>query len=83
MAIAKGFGLHAESVDRPDDIQAAIGRALADNGPSLVEVRVARDYPNSGSTVVGWWDVPVPAYLTDRRANYEQARNEIEPPPAK
>ncbi len=83
VAIAKGFGLHAELVDRPDDIQAAIGRALAHNGPSLVEVRVARDYPNSGSTVVGWWDVPVPAYLTDRRANYEQARKEIEPPPAK
>ncbi|MDP6666236.1 MAG: thiamine pyrophosphate-binding protein [Dehalococcoidia bacterium] len=82
VAIAKGFGLHAESVDHPDGIQAAIGRALAHDGPSLVEVRVARDYPNSGSTVVGWWDVPIPAYLEDRRAEYEQARGEIEPPPA-
>jgi len=82
VAVAKGFGLQAESVERPADIQAAVNRALAHDGPSLVEVKVARDFPNSGSTVVGWWDVPIPAYLEDRRADYEQARNEIEPPPA-
>ena len=80
--IAKGFGLQAESVEQPGDIQAAVNRALANDGPSLVEVKVARDFPNSGSTVVGWWDVPIPAYLEDRRAEYEQARKEIEPPPA-
>lgn len=82
VAIAKGFGLYSESVDKPDDIQAAVNRALEHDGPSLVEVKVARDFPNSGSTVVGWWDVPIPTYLEDRRAEYEQARNEIEPPPA-
>ena len=81
VAVAKGFGLKAESVERPDDIQAAVNRALAHDGPSLVEVKVARDFPNSGSTVAGWWDVPIPAYLEDRRAEYELARNEIEPPP--
>ncbi len=80
--IAQGFGLKAESVEQPGDIQAAVERALAHDGPSLVEVKVARDFPNSGSTVVGWWDVPIPAYLEDRRAKYEQARKEIEPPPA-
>ena len=82
VAIAKGFGLYSESVDKPADIQAAVNRALEHDGPSLVEVKVARDFPNSGSTVVGWWDVPIPTYLEDRRADYEQARNEIEPPPA-
>ena len=80
--IAEGFGLKAESVGQPGDIQAAVDRALVYDGPSLVEVKVARDFPNSGSTVVGWWDVPIPAYLEDRRADYEQARKEIEPPPA-
>jgi acetolactate synthase-1/2/3 large subunit len=79
--IAEGFGLKSESVDQPGDIQAAVERSLAHDGPSLVEVKVARDFPNSGSTVVGWWDVPIPAYLEDRRADYEQARKEIEPPP--
>lgn len=82
VAIAKGFGLNAESVEQPGDIQEAIRCALAQDGPSLVEVKVARDFPNSGSTVVGWWDVPIPAYLEDRRAVYEQARKEIEPPPS-
>ena len=81
VAIAKGFGLYSESVDKPDDIQEAVNRALEHDGPSLVEVKVARDFPNSGSTVVGWWDVPIPTYLEDLRAQYEQARNEIEPPP--
>ncbi len=81
VAIAKGFGLYSESVDKPDDIQEAVNRALEHDGPSLVEVKVARDFPNSGSNVVGWWDVPIPTYLEDRRAQYEQARNEIEPPP--
>ena len=81
VAIAKGFGLYSESVDKPDDIQEAVNRALEHDGPSLVEVKVARDFPNSGSTVVGWWDVPIPTYLEDRRAQYERARNEIEPPP--
>jgi acetolactate synthase-1/2/3 large subunit len=82
VAIARGFGLYSESVDQPDDIQAAVDRALNHDGPSLVEVKVARDFPNSGSTVVGWWDVPIPTYIEDKRANYEQARKEIEPPPA-
>ncbi len=82
VTIAKGFGLQAESVYQPDDIQAAVVRALANDGPSLVEVKVARDFPNSGSAVFGWWDVPIPAYLEDRRAEYEQARKDIEPPPA-
>ncbi|MBP38983.1 MAG: thiamine pyrophosphate-binding protein [Dehalococcoidia bacterium] len=81
VTIARGFGLYSESVEQPDDIQAAVDRALAHDGPSLVEVKVARDFPNSGSTVVGWWDVPIPTYLEDRRAKYEQARKEIEPPP--
>jgi len=32
--------------------------------------------------VVGWWDVPIRSYLKERRTDYEQARKEIEPPPA-
>jgi hypothetical protein len=37
---------------------------------------VERDYPLSGSPAVGWWDVPVPIYLTERRAEYERERAE-------
>lgn len=80
--IAEGFGLHAESIEEPGDIQSAIKRAFEHGGPALVEIKVAKDFPNSGSTVVGWWDVPIPEYLEDRRAEYEQARKEIDPPPS-
>jgi len=80
--IAEGFGLHAESIEEPGDIQSAIKRAFEHGGPALVEIKVARDFPNSGSTVVGWWDVPIPEYLEDRRAEYVQARKEIDPPPS-
>lgn len=82
VAAAKAFGLHAEGVDSPDEIGPAVTRAIESARPSLVEVKVARDYPNSGSTVVGWWDVPIPEYLADRRAEYEENRRR-ETPPAK
>jgi len=80
-AAAKAFGLPAERVTRPEDIQAAIGRALAADGPALVEVMVEQRFPDSGSTVSGWWDVPVPAYLEDRRAKYLAERAGEQPAP--
>jgi hypothetical protein len=35
-------------------------------------VDVHRDYPYSGGKAFGWWDVPIPAYLEERRAKYEE-----------
>ena len=35
-----------------------------------------REFPLSGSPAVGWWDVPVPTYLKERRARYEKERAE-------
>ena len=46
-----------------------------------VEVTVQREFPYSGSTVSGWWDVPVPAYLEDRRARYLAERAGEQPAP--
>ena len=37
---------------------------------------VERTYPLSGSPAVGWWDVPVPTYLAERRTKYDQERAE-------
>jgi hypothetical protein len=36
---------------------------------------VNKEFPYSGGTAAGWWDVPVPAYL-EPRAQYERARAE-------
>jgi hypothetical protein len=33
---------------------------------------VNREYPYTGSPAVGWWDVPVPEYLEERRRKYER-----------
>jgi len=80
-AAAKAFGLGAERVDRPEEIRGAVARALAADGPALVEVMVQREFPYSGSTVSGWWDVPVPAYLEDRRVRYLAERAGEQPAP--
>ena len=75
-ALARAFGCHAERVSKPGEVRPALARAFASGGPAVVEVMVEREYPLSGSPAVGWWDVPVPAYLEERRARYERERAE-------
>lgn len=75
-ATARAFGLYTQKTDKRSGIAPAVKKALASGRPSLVEVTVHREYPLSGSPAVGWWDVPVPTYLKDRRAKYEKARRE-------
>jgi acetolactate synthase-1/2/3 large subunit len=71
VAIARGFGVVAERACSAEEVGAAVGRALASGGPSVVEVPVRRTYPESAGPVSGWWDVPVPASLEGRRQRYE------------
>jgi acetolactate synthase-1/2/3 large subunit len=75
-ALARAFGCHAERIKAPDEVQPALRRAFAAGKPAVVEVMVERNYPLSGSPAVGWWDVPVPTYLTGQRAQYERERAE-------
>ncbi len=78
-ACAEAFGLHGERVNKAEEIRAALSRAHSSGGPSLVEIIVNRDYPYSGSPAVGWWDVPVPGYLKERRTRYERERKQEKP----
>lgn len=71
-ASANSFGWHAEKVDTQEQIVPAVERALSSGRPSVVEVMVSREFPHSGSPAIGWWDVPVPAYLEKRRSEYEK-----------
>ncbi len=75
-AVARAFGCHAERLSAPEEVRPALERAFASNRPAVVEVMVEREYPLSGSPAVGWWDVPVPAYLKSLRARYERERAE-------
>ena len=74
--VAEAFGCHAERAAKAEQIRPALKRALKSGKPALVEVTVNRKYPHSGSPAVGWWDVPIPTYLKDRRKEYEKARKE-------
>jgi acetolactate synthase-1/2/3 large subunit len=74
--IARAFGCHGERISAPDEVGPALARAFAAGRPAVVEVMVEREYPLSGSPAVGWWDVPVPAYLGELRAQYERERAE-------
>jgi acetolactate synthase-1/2/3 large subunit len=75
-ALAQAFGCHGERISAPGEVRPALERAFAANRPAVIEVMVERAYPRSGSPAVGWWDVPVPFYLTRQRAQYEQQKAE-------
>jgi acetolactate synthase-1/2/3 large subunit len=74
--LARAFGCHAQRVSAPHEVQPALERAFRAGVPAVVEVMVERTYPLSGSPAVGWWDVPVPTYLAERRARYREDRAE-------
>jgi acetolactate synthase I/II/III large subunit len=74
-AIARHFGLNSWRVDDPVELEPTLGKALSCGGPALVEAMTARDA--AGPWVPGWWDFPVPAYITDeRQPEYWAARQE-------
>jgi acetolactate synthase I/II/III large subunit len=72
---AQAFGLHAQRITAPDEVQPAVRRALASQGPALIEVLVERRL-GSATVNTGWWDMPVPAYVPAQRAAYEAGRRE-------
>ena len=69
--IAEGFGCYAEKISKYEEIQPSIQRALDSEQPAVIEILVNRDYPYSGSPAHGWWDVPIPSYLEEKRKKYE------------
>ena len=55
---------------------AALTDALKQNGPALIHVPVSSVHPWSGGEAFGWWDVPIPGYMEERRKAYEHAITE-------
>jgi acetolactate synthase-1/2/3 large subunit len=74
--VALGFGCFAERVEHPAELAPALRRALASGRPAVIEALVSRELPYSATTATGWWDVTVPAYHKQKRAEYEAARSE-------
>jgi len=70
--IGEAFGCYAEKVSKKEEIIPALKRAAKSGKPAVIEIEVQREFPFTGSPAVGWWDVPIPEYLTDRRKKYEE-----------
>lgn len=70
--IGEAFGCYAEKIARKEEIIPALDRAAKSNKPALIEIEVQREFPYTGSPAVGWWDVPIPAYLKEKREIYEK-----------
>ena len=60
----------------PDEIGPALRAALASGAPAVVEIMVDAQSGTSGGQAPGWWDVPVPGYYPERRAQYERDKSE-------
>ncbi|MBE2268071.1 MAG: thiamine pyrophosphate-binding protein [Anaerolinea sp.] len=73
---ARAFGAHAARVTHPDEIAPALRAALASGAPAVVEIMVDTQRGTSGGQAPGWWDVPVPGYYPERRAQYEREKSE-------
>jgi acetolactate synthase-1/2/3 large subunit len=74
-ALSAAFGVPSWRVDSSDELQSTLQRALSSDGPAVVEVPTSRDA--AGPWVPGWWDFPVPAYVTDgRQDEYWEQRAE-------
>lgn len=75
-AVARAFGIDACTISQPGELAGALGRALDSGKPALISVDVCREYPASGGEAYGWWDVPIPAYMPERRKAYEKGLGE-------
>ena len=75
-AIAEGFHVKAYRATDNDSLKSALEDALRHNGPSLIHVPVSNVHPYSGGEAFGWWDVPIPGYMEERRKAYEHAITE-------
>ena len=76
--IAKGFGCWSSRISKIDQIKPALEMAFRQKKPAVVEIMVNRDPKYTGSPAWGWWDTPVPAYLSDLRERYLKQKNEEE-----
>ena len=70
--IGEAFGCYAERISKREEIIPALERAAKSGKPAVIEIEVQREFPFTGSPAVGWWDVPIPAYLIERRKKYEE-----------
>ncbi|MBP5312192.1 MAG: thiamine pyrophosphate-binding protein [Clostridia bacterium] len=75
-AIAEGFRIKGYAANDDKSFKEALEDALKQKGPSLIHVTVSSEHPYSGGEAFGWWDVPIPGYMEEKRKAYENAIKE-------
>lgn len=72
--VAENFGIYAQKISQPEEVENAVKNALEHGGPAFIEVDTYREYPESGAGAYGWWDVPVPEIdsMKEQRQKYEE-----------
>jgi acetolactate synthase-1/2/3 large subunit len=71
---ARSLGCTAERVEDPAELGGALERAFATRGPAVIEAMSANELPWSAMHPTGWWDITVPAYHDETRAEYTAKR---------
>ncbi|MFA5235843.1 MAG: thiamine pyrophosphate-binding protein [Bacilli bacterium] len=71
--MAESFGLSHFRAETADQLKEALQNALALNKPAFINVPVTREFPLTGGQTFGWWDVPIPTYMDQKRREYEAA----------
>jgi acetolactate synthase I/II/III large subunit len=74
VGFARSLGCSGERVEDPGALQSVLERAAHTREPILIEVPVADTLPWTEMQSTGWWDVPVPANLTESREKYVAKR---------
>jgi acetolactate synthase-1/2/3 large subunit len=70
--IAREFGCWSTKISKSAEIQLALEDAFNQDGPAVIEVIVNSTLEYEGSPAWGWWDVPIPAYMKEKRKQYEE-----------
>ncbi|WP_249412006.1 thiamine pyrophosphate-dependent enzyme, partial [Acinetobacter baumannii] len=63
--MGESFGLRSWRVESAEELEPVLQAALDSNEPVLIEIPTDRDA--AGPWVPGWWDFPIPEYITDER----------------
>jgi acetolactate synthase I/II/III large subunit len=72
--LAASLGCRSERIEDPSLLADAIRRAFQVPGPVLIEAMTATELPWTEMHPTGWWDIAVPAYHGDSRAEYAKNR---------
>ena len=76
VAMAKAFGMETRYADNPEDTGKAIRELIACGKPAMLVTDVHRDYPYTGAPAYGWWDVPVPGYIPEKKNAFEKGKKQ-------